>query len=184
MSRQTSFEIEDAEDFLNQLQEFQKSLEQEWREVLNQWDNLRSTWQDDQYYQFEPLFEDLSATYRRAEEDLEQNIAVIDRQIKIAETLVERRQLIPPILNRLFTTVVAGAGIVSSVMGLHKQDSTPIDSNNSTQASIKAVKEVYKPIAEYGKLQKEKEKERVKKEQNAAMEARNRSNISGSPPNS
>ena len=182
MSRQTSFEIEDAEDFSNQLQEFQKSLEQEWCEVLNQWENLRSTWRDDQYYQFESLFEDLLSTYTRAEKDFEKNIAVVERQIGIAETLVEKRQLIPPILTRLFTTVVAGAGIASSVIGLHKQNSTPIDSNNSTQASIKTVKEVYKPIAEYEKLQLEKEKKRVKREQDIAANAKAQPTTSGSPP--
>ena len=91
MSRQTSFEIEDAEDFLNQLEQFQESLEQEWKEVSNQWENLRSTWQDDQYYQFESLFEDLSSTYIRIEKDFEKNVAVVRFQIRIVSFLKDLR---------------------------------------------------------------------------------------------
>jgi len=85
MAEQTSFELEDAQILLSQLQQFQDTLRQEWSRVLNQWRNLEQTWRDEQYYKFEPLFEKLSSTYNDAEKECEGYLAFITKQIQIAE---------------------------------------------------------------------------------------------------
>jgi rRNA processing protein Gar1 len=180
MSRQTSFEIEDAEEFLNELQEFQKSLEQEWCEVLNQWENLRATWQDDQYYKFETLFEELSATYKRAEEDFKKNLAFVSRQIRITELLTDHRQTFFSSVKSIFAKTKAAVSIVTSVIGMVASSPVPVSPQNQTQASIQAFKEVYTPIAEYDKLRR---KQREKEAENSAI-ADNQTTISGSPPDS
>ncbi|MEH2363821.1 hypothetical protein [Nostoc sp.] len=93
----TKFEREDAEVLLNQLQQFQKTLQQEWSRVSNQWGNLKSVWLDEQFENFEPLFEKLSATYDDANRECEGYIAFLNRQIQIDE---EREQRLR---NRLST---------------------------------------------------------------------------------
>lgn len=82
---QTSFELEDAQILLNQLQQFQETLRQEWSRVLSQWSNMKHTWRDEQYYKFEPLFEKLSSTYNDAEKECDTYIIFINEQIQVAE---------------------------------------------------------------------------------------------------
>lgn len=83
--QQTSFSSEDAEVLLNQIQQFYETLRQEWSRVLNQWGNLKLTWRDEQFYKFEPLFEDFAANYGAIEKECEEYMAFLQEQIQIAE---------------------------------------------------------------------------------------------------
>ena len=85
MSRQTSFDLEDAETLLKQLQRFHETIRQDWSKVLSQWANLRSVWHDQQFDKFEPLFEKLTTTYSDSERECEEYIAFMQDQIRIAE---------------------------------------------------------------------------------------------------
>ncbi|MBP0013397.1 MAG: hypothetical protein J7545_06255 [Roseofilum sp. SBFL] len=83
--QQTSFSSEDAQVLLTELQQFRDTLQQEWSRVLSQWANLKITWRDEQFDQFEPFFEAMAANYRDAEQDCEKYIRFLQEQIKIAD---------------------------------------------------------------------------------------------------
>lgn len=90
---QTSFDIEDAEYFLNRLKDFCEVLQEEWLRVCNQWYNLKSSWYDRHIYEFEEIFERLSSTYSWAIKDCEQRIKTLENKIKIAESVNELEDL-------------------------------------------------------------------------------------------
>ncbi len=81
----TTFDLEDAEALLTQLQRFHETLDQEWTSVLNRWGNLKSVWYDAQFDRFEPYFEKLSDTHRESERECEAYIAFMKEQIQVAE---------------------------------------------------------------------------------------------------
>lgn len=85
MSGQIGFNIEDAATLLNQLQQFNEVVRQDWSQVCNQWSNLQSVWNDPQYDQFEPLFEQLSSTYNSVDQACENFTSFLQEQIGIAE---------------------------------------------------------------------------------------------------
>ena len=85
MADRVSFEISDAQDLLQQLQQFEETIRHDWSSVLNQWGNLQATWRDQQFDRFEPLFERLAATYNDANRQCEGYIAFLQDQIRIAE---------------------------------------------------------------------------------------------------
>lgn len=85
MEEQTSFNIDDAEALLKQLQEFNQTLKQEWSKVGSQWANLKRNWRDVQFDKFEPLFEKLSATYNLANFESEVYIGFLEKQIEVAK---------------------------------------------------------------------------------------------------
>lgn len=97
MQKQTSFDLEDAEVLLNQLQQFYESLQQEWSRVLNQWNNLQVTWRDEQFDKFEPLFGKLSSTYTQAETDCQKYISFINEQISRLEDRQQKSKGLPDI---------------------------------------------------------------------------------------
>jgi predicted nuclease with TOPRIM domain len=96
MSAQTKFKIEDAEDLLQQLQQFQEILNEEWSRVLTQWSNLKYVWNDQQFDQFESLFEKLIADYRDTQEKNEKYISFLQQEIKIAD---ERNKILGNLKN-------------------------------------------------------------------------------------
>ncbi len=82
---QTSFDSQNAEDLLKQLEQFRDTIRHEWSRVLNQWGNLKSVWHDQQFDKFEPIFEKFISTYRDAEQENEKYIQFLQEQIKINE---------------------------------------------------------------------------------------------------
>ncbi|MGB3191360.1 MAG: hypothetical protein WBB43_18290 [Limnoraphis sp.] len=85
MVKPTSFNLEDAECLLRQLNQFRETLQQEWGKVATQWDNLKLTWHDQQFDKFEPLFEKLSSTYQHEIDECEKYMVFLVQQIKTAE---------------------------------------------------------------------------------------------------
>jgi hypothetical protein len=85
MAKQTSSSLEDMAALLSQLQNFRESNQAEWNQVLNQWSNLEATWRDKQYDVFEPLFDDLKATYREVANDCDRYNTFMQEQITVLE---------------------------------------------------------------------------------------------------
>lgn len=80
----TTFNSEDAEALLKELQQFQDAIRNEWSQVLNKWSNLKSVWHDRQFDEFEPIFEQFISTYSDAEQESEKYISFVQRQIDLA----------------------------------------------------------------------------------------------------
>jgi hypothetical protein len=85
MAKQTSSNLEDMTALLNQLQNFQASSQAEWNQVLNQWGNLEAVWRDQQFDRFEPLFDDLKATYREVADDCDRYNTFMNEQIAVLQ---------------------------------------------------------------------------------------------------
>ena len=85
MAKQTSSNLEDMTALLNQLQNFQVSSQAEWNQVLNQWGNLEAVWRDQQFDRFEPLFDDLKATYREVADDCDRYNTFMNEQIAVLQ---------------------------------------------------------------------------------------------------
>jgi hypothetical protein len=95
MAKQTSSNLEDMTALLSQLQNFQTSSQIEWSQVLSQWSNLEAVWQDVQYDRFEPLFEDLKATYREVANDCDRYNIFLNEQIRILADIQARLGNLP-----------------------------------------------------------------------------------------
>jgi hypothetical protein len=112
MSKQsTSFSVKDAKFFLEKCQEFEEIIQQEWSKVLNQWSNLKATWHDEQFYQFDPLFEALITNYRKAKFEYEVYIKYITNQL---ETLRKINPSLLEIFNKSFTVIQAVGSLVET----------------------------------------------------------------------
>ena len=85
MAKQTSSSLEDMTALLSQLQNFQESSQAEWNQVLSQWSNLEAVWRDQQFDRFEPLFDDLKATYREVANDCDRYNTFMNEQIAILQ---------------------------------------------------------------------------------------------------
>lgn len=85
MAKQTSSSLEDMTALLSQLQNFQESSQAEWNQVLSQWSNLEAVWRDQQFDRFEPLFDDLKATYREVADDCDRYNTFMNEQIAILQ---------------------------------------------------------------------------------------------------
>lgn len=92
---QTTFESQDAEELLRQLQDFRETLRQEWSRVQSQWGNLKAVWNDQQFDRFEPLFEKFSATYDDAERECEKYINFLQEQLQVAEDKKQKLSNLP-----------------------------------------------------------------------------------------
>ena len=110
MSQQTSFNVESARDLQNRLQQFLEVLHQELGKVQSQWQNIKSTWHDQQFDRFEPIFEKFLAAYDDAEKDCERYIAFLNEQIQIAE---KRRHQLGQ-LQQLPGKIPTAAGMASA----------------------------------------------------------------------
>ena len=85
MAKQTSSSLEDMTALLSQLQNFQESSQAEWNQVLSQWSNLEAVWRDQQFDRFEPLFDDLKATYREVADDCDRYNTFMNEQIAVLQ---------------------------------------------------------------------------------------------------
>lgn len=90
MATQVSSSLEDIQRLLQELRKFREILQQDWSRVLNQWGNLKATWQDDQFYHFEPLFEKFAADYTQREKDCENSIYFLQEQLRILDEQKQR----------------------------------------------------------------------------------------------
>jgi hypothetical protein len=88
--QQTSFDSQDAENLLKDLQDINDDLRHEWSKVLNQWSNLKSVWRDVQFDRFEPLFEKFQTAYHEAEKECDQYTTFMKEQIRINENKKEK----------------------------------------------------------------------------------------------
>jgi len=82
VGQQSSFDLQDAQKLHQSLLQFKETLTDEWSQVLNQWENLKSVWHDEQFARFEPLFDALKETYCVVEDDCEGYIFKVDKQIQ------------------------------------------------------------------------------------------------------
>lgn len=87
MSNQSSFNVDEAKILLQQLRQFDAILKKDWVRVLNKWQNLEPTWRDQQYRQFKPIFDNLSATYKNAGKNCDSYINFIQNKIKEVESI-------------------------------------------------------------------------------------------------
>jgi hypothetical protein len=81
--KQTSFSLEEAEILLNSLRSFYVAY-QDWNGVENCWNNLQTTWKDQQSEKFASLFEKIKLSHRLAIEEYERYEIFISAQIEIA----------------------------------------------------------------------------------------------------
>ncbi|AFY38212.1 hypothetical protein Lepto7376_1893 [[Leptolyngbya] sp. PCC 7376] len=92
---QTSFDIEDAEYFLNRVKDFHEVLKDEWLTVSNQWYSLKLSWYDCHIYQLEEVFGILSYKYSQAIKNCEQCIKYLQDKIEIADSANELEDCFP-----------------------------------------------------------------------------------------
>lgn len=111
MVKPTSFNVEDAECLLRQLDQFRGALQQEWGKVSTQWENLKSTWCDQQFDKFAPLFEKLSSTYQNEIDDCENYMYFLIQHI---ETAQQRKVKLGDVVEK----VVMGVQTVQGIVGL------------------------------------------------------------------
>jgi hypothetical protein len=106
--RKIGFQREDAEELLNELQQFRESVQQDWSQVENQWRNLQSVWRSPHYDQFAPQVDHLSSTYGSVDQNCEELISFLQNQINISQ----RRQA-----DGLTAASALGAGNASPQIG-------------------------------------------------------------------
>lgn len=86
-SNNFSFSVQDAKSFLQELRKCQENLRQEKSQLLNQWSNLKSSWEDKQRNDFEEIFDKILSTYNNAEQ-------ANDKHIKFVEDMIEKQEKI------------------------------------------------------------------------------------------
>ena len=180
-NRQTSFNVEDAEALLSRLAELDLTLCQEWQAVENQWANLQSVWRDEQYTQFEPIFEELIQTYQSAMQDYSEYRLFIMQQIDLAQkqrtslqTLVgegiKKGQAAIQIAQILTTASMQNAPV-------HTQD--PVRNRADNYTAIRSEIDRY---SKYVKSDKDTEANKQRREMDAAGRNADRAVAVGSPP--
>lgn len=180
-NRQTSFNLEDAEALLSRLAELDLTICQEWQAVENQWANLQSVWRDEQYTQFEPIFEELIQTYQTAMQDYSEYRLFIMQQIDIAEkrktslqTLIsegiKKGQAAIQIAQILTTASMQNAPV-------HTQDPVRDLADNYT-----AIRSEIDRYSKYVKSDKDTEANKQRREMDAASRNAARAVATGSPP--
>lgn len=91
MAQQTSFDIQDARDLRDQLAQLRDFLRSEWRSVSSQAGNLRMSWHDSKRDEFDDYYrKQIEAPYANVERELDEYIAFLDNQLRIAEDLKRR----------------------------------------------------------------------------------------------
>lgn len=142
MSQKTSINIEDFEKLLETLKEFNKTVHQDWSRVLNQWENLRICWNDEQLLKFETLFQKLSHTYKDCENEVESYIDFIDSRIDLAKkqkhnlrSLITEKlgpgvQKLSPSVRNVVAATMAAQDAISLMSG------TPIKTSNVNPSPV------------------------------------------------
>ena len=180
-NRQTSFNSEDAEALLSRLAELDLTICQEWQAVENQWANLQSVWRDEQYTQFEPIFEELIQTYQTAMQDYSEYRLFIMQQIDIAEKRKASLQtLVGEGIKKGYAVVqVAQILTTSAMQNAPVTEQTPIRDKSINASAIRAEINRY---STYVKNEREIEANKQQREREAASRNANRAVAVGSPP--
>jgi uncharacterized protein Yka (UPF0111/DUF47 family) len=95
MSDKVASSLEDMESLLSQIKNFEENSQMEWNQVLNKWADLRSVWRDQQFDKFEPLFENLAATYKNVEVSCDTFNQFMNEQVRILEDKQSRLGNLP-----------------------------------------------------------------------------------------
>lgn len=118
--KQTSFSYQDAEILLQELQAFRDIFQQEWSSVLNQWANLKATWHDEQFEQFEKWFDEKFAyNYSFTELQCSVYINYLYKQMEIAQKVRFN-------LGRLETIITTGQIFIQAISSLLTPNQAPI----------------------------------------------------------
>jgi len=116
MAQQTSFDLDDAKSLQTQLNSFSGIFQGEWDHVLNQWAKLKSSWNDEQFNQFEPFFERLTITYEKSVRECNEYEYFLAEQIKIIEEKKSKLgDLVTDTRKKAVATVQIGAALVAMV---------------------------------------------------------------------
>ncbi len=187
MVKQTSFDLEDAKNLLSQLTQFYRTLWQEWSHVSTQWNNLKETWRDEQFNQFEPLFEQLSSTYKDEIEECESYIVFLKQQIEIAD---KRRVKLGDIVTKVVTIGQIGQQVFSLAPGFSSNEVStsqaqpvcPIEQQQGSQKSepITGPTKAEKKLTKAWNTSQKAEQKRRKEEAEKAANSFNQSKASGS----
>ncbi|AMW29883.1 hypothetical protein [Arthrospira platensis] len=174
MVKPTSFNLEDAECLLRQLDQFRGTLQQEWGKVATQWENIKLTWHDQQFDKFAPLFEKLSSTYQGEIDGCEKYMGFLVQQIKTAE---QRKVKLGDVVNKLYTGVeiaqaIVGLGYASPPSEIAMSSAKPISSIEQQEedktdydfARIDRVPNIEDQLAESFKTSQENERKRRQEE--------------------
>ncbi|EKD10330.1 ADP-ribosyltransferase domain-containing protein [Limnospira platensis] len=105
---QTSFDIEDAELLLKKLKDFQEVIDVQWSRVINQWFNLKLTWHDYHFYEFEEIVGRLSYIYSSALQDCDRCINLLQNKIDIAESVNDLENCLQ-FLEHLYDPVISSS---------------------------------------------------------------------------
>lgn len=209
MSEQTSFDVEDAEVLLKELHNFYDVLQKEWSIVLNQWASLKNSWLDEQYYKFEPLFDNLASTYILAKQECEIYITFLQKQIEINQ---KQRFNLLQALEKPIAIAQLGASLIGmnanpitqtstelnqrpnfSYVQDKKTDSCSLNNNSDPEISpefqqYNAQPAIFRSMGVEDQLneaysqEEEKQNERRKKQANDSADASNRPKAVGFPP--
>jgi hypothetical protein len=180
-NRQTSFNSEDAEALLSRLAELDLSICQEWQSVENQWANLQSVWRDRQYDDFEPIFEELTQTYRIAMQDYNEYRLFISQQIDIAE---KRKTSLQTLVGEGIRKGQAAIQI-AQILTTTAMQNTPVNTQDPVRnnaESVTAIRSEIDRYSKYVKSDKEAEANKQRREREAAGKNANRAIAVGSPP--
>jgi hypothetical protein len=178
-NRQTSFNSEDAEALLSRLAELDLTICQEWQAVENQWANLQSVWRDEQYTQFEPIFEELIQTYHTAIQDYSEYRLFIMQQIDVAE---KRKTSLQTLVGEGIRKGQA-AFQIAQILTTASMQNAPVHTQNLVRDRADNATAIRSEIDRYSKYvnnDREVEANKQRREMDAA--GRNRAVATGSPP--
>lgn len=145
MKKQTSFSIEDAKALLHQLHHFHTCLQQDWLRVLNSWDNLQATWQDEQFCRFKPFFEKVAANYGNAEKDCEKYMIFLQEQIITAEKQRSKLGILKGLENAV-SGITLGVQTFSSLAGMATNtptSNTALPTQDSSYSYVQSTEPAY-----------------------------------------
>lgn len=83
----TSFNLEDAIQLRNRLEQCRETYRHEWEFVRQRWQDLQYTWRDSQYRNFELDFQRLIHSHDDVLDDLERQLQSLDRAIDVTDRM-------------------------------------------------------------------------------------------------
>lgn len=88
-NRSISLSIEDTRSLLLQIQKFRDQIESNWTSIICKWQNLQSTWNDNGFYKFEPIFTDLCNSYDKCINQQEEYIHFLENILLASENAIQ-----------------------------------------------------------------------------------------------
>jgi archaellum component FlaC len=80
--------IDHTRALLQAIQHFQEVVDDDWKRVVGQWQDLKDCWRDSQYDRFEPSFEQLCNAYNLCARQCEQYVEFLENRIHASEAAV------------------------------------------------------------------------------------------------